>query len=142
LDTDKEFLRAIDERIRQRSEELESLLNEKEMLESKVSEAQQWLERAKALREAEAMKMVGVKSIQATVAKSHRFFGMLPREACHVVLRERKRMSKAELAEELEKGGYQFGKSSPLRVVHFALARDPDVKMDVYGNVEWMGKVN
>lgn len=138
MNIDSNFLRALDEQIKRHDDELGRLLSQLQVLEEKILQAREWLERAKALRDTESKRMAGVRSIPVPTAESRRFYAMGARDACHAVLRERKKMSKDDLADELKKGGYQFGTSSPLRVVHFALVNDPKVRMYAYGNVEWI----
>lgn len=141
MNTDSNFLRALDEQIKRHNDELDRLLGQLQVLEEKILQTREWLERATGLRDTESKKMAGVRSIPVPTAESRRFYGVGARDACHVVLREQKKMSKDHLANELKKGGYQFGTSSPLRVVHFALVNDTKVKMDDYPFVEWIEEV-
>ncbi|MCK4242273.1 MAG: hypothetical protein KAX23_01850 [Dehalococcoidia bacterium] len=135
---DSEFIASLNEQIEKHDKELGRLLEEKQSLEAMISEVQQWLERAIALREVESRKL-GIPAVaQPPTAEERRFFGMTARDACRAVLRERGRSSKPEMVEALKRGGFNFGNKNPRRVVHFALVRDRNVRKAGHDSYEWI----
>ena len=128
MNTDRDFLVSLDDQIEKQDRELGKLLKEKQGLEAKISELQQWLERAKGLRDLESRRTGIAFGAKYTPVSEHRFFGMTPRDAYRIVLREKARASKPELVEAMKQGGFDFGGKNPRRVVHFALMGDPNVR--------------
>lgn len=137
MNGNSDFLQSLDKQIAAHSEELSRLLTEKEKLERDISQTQKWLEHAKLLRQAEAQEAGLVEAVQPLMPTPHRFFGMTPRQAYRLVLRQKKRMTKHELVKAMKEGGFQFGSKAPLRVLQFAIVGDPHVKKIGKDTYEW-----
>jgi hypothetical protein len=57
-----------------------------------------------------------------------RFVGMRLADACLVLLKERKRLTHAEILTALNKGMFRFRTNAPLREIHGAMVRQPFVR--------------
>lgn len=69
-----------------------------------------------------------------------RFVGMRLADACVELLREKQRMTPRELLEGLNSGMFRFRTSAPLREIHGALLRHPNVRRsDDQQHWLWMG---
>jgi hypothetical protein len=64
----------------------------------------------------------------SSVLKSARFVGVRLADACAACLQEQNRMTPEELLDRLNKGLFRFRTNSPLREIHAALLRFPDIK--------------
>lgn len=126
---DRQFLQALDSQVVGYESDLSRLYEQQRALESEIAEVRDCLERAKALREAEARRVGD---------GDFRFVTMAIREACHTLLREKGKMTKAQLLHALKKGSFSFGKRSPGRTVHFALVGNPRVKKNNDGTFEYI----
>ena len=138
-----DFLRTLEEQIEQYMYQFNALINRRRSIEDEISKMQECVKSAVDLLAAEQKRLGKVSGpLQAKRPPEQRFVGMLARDAIHVVLREKKRMRKLDIAKALRDGGFDFGDRSPKRVVHFALVGDPNVRMHPSGLCEWVGEEN
>ncbi len=137
----RNILDYLSERISEAESNLSDLAKEKANIEERIKAAEQELQIIRSFYNVEAERL-GIAPEVATTGPSSRtrFVGRWARDACHAVLRENKRMTKDEIVEALRKGGFDFEGKSPLRVVHFALIRDPHVRMHASGLCEWVSE--
>lgn len=134
-----DFLNSLQQQIAEYANQIKSLTDKRSAIDEELSKVQQCLQNAKALLDAEQRRLGKlVVARQPALPLDRQFAGMWARGACHVVLRENERMHKQEIVDALLTGGFDFGGKNPLRVVHFALIRDPHVKMYPNGICEWI----
>lgn len=61
-------------------------------------------------------------------AANVQFVGMRLTDACTVILREHKKMSPEKLLDAINEGTFRFRTNSPLREIHAALLRHPNIE--------------
>jgi len=128
---DREFLDNLERQIESYEQEIEQLFQQRRLLESKIAQTRDCIERTKTLRDAEAKRLGDT---------SYRLAGMSPIEACIAVLKEQGRMTKAEIIAALKEGGFIFDSPYPTKTVHVALMRKPYFKKNEDGTYEYLDR--
>lgn len=127
----EEFLDSLDHQLASYEDELAQLVQQRRLLDSKIAQTRDCLERTKALRDAEAKRLGD---------GTYRFAGMSPIEGCSVVLQEQGRLTKAEIVAALKEGGFIFDSPYPTKVIHVALMRKPYFRKNDDGTYEYVNK--